>query len=174
MAWDQQAFDEGMKRKYDILQQNANTAAQEVAQRPGTQAATDAAAYARAQLASQTQLSAVDLTNKAQADRAAAANAAQTNIATLQDQGATTRTGMQTGTQLDIAGMEDRTKRTQLAEESYLKRQGLTRPITTYDQDGMRTSTSGVDFSRPSSVGIESPLDEEARRRRAAAAGIAY
>lgn len=174
MAWDQRAFDEGMKRKYDILQQNANTAAQDVAQRPGTQAAADAAAYARAQLGAQAQLSAVNMTNEAQAARAAAANATQTNIATLQDQGATTRTGMQTGTQLQIAGQEDQTKRLQIGEESYLKRQGLTRPITTYDQDGFRTSTPGVDFSRPTNVGIASPLDEDIRKRRAAAAGISY
>jgi len=181
MAWDQSAFDAALKKKYEVAGQQAaadttraNAAAQDVSQRPEIQARSDAAAMERAQLGAQTQLSAVDLTNKAQADRAAAANATQNNIATLQDQGATTRTGMQTGTQLQIAGQEDQTKRLQIGEESYLKRQGLTRPITTYDQDGMRTSTPGVDFSRPGNVGMESPIDEDARRRRAAAAGISY
>ncbi|UJX41685.1 hypothetical protein K9F62_03005 [Desulfovibrio sp. JY] len=167
-------FRGALRRKQAIQQQQADTATQDVTQRPEMQARSDAAAMDRAQIGAQTQLSATDMTNQSQASRAAAANATQMNIASLQDQGASARTGMQTGTQMAIAGMEDRTKRTQLAEESYLKRQALTRPTTIYDQDGMRTSAPGVDFSQPGSVGIESPLDEDARRRRAAAAGIQY
>ncbi len=181
MAWDQSAFDAALKKKYEVAGQQAdadttraNAAAQDVAQRPEIQARSDAAAMERAQLGAQTQLSATDMANQAQAARAAAANATQTNIATLQDQGATTRTGMQTGAQLQIAGQEDATKRMQIGEDSYVKRLDLSRDRTVYDQDGMRTSAPGVDFSKPINVGISSPVDDDIRKRRAAAAGISY
>jgi hypothetical protein len=65
MPWNQSLFDASVRKKYEILGQNAdsdttraNATAQDVAQRPGMQAAADAAAMERARLASQTQLGA--------------------------------------------------------------------------------------------------------------------
>ena len=181
MPWNQSEFDELLRKKYEILGQQANAdttranaTAQDVAQKPGMQGAADTAAMDRARLAAQTQTNVAGINESGAMDRTGMATRAQREIAAMQDQGATARTGMQAGTQMAIAGMDERTKRTQLAEDSYLKRQGLTRPVTIYDQDGMKSSTPGVDFSRPANVGMESPLDEEARKRRSAAAGIAY
>jgi len=57
-AQDEQFFQQALARKYDILQQQANTANQDVTQRPQMQGAADAAAMERARLTAQAQLDA--------------------------------------------------------------------------------------------------------------------
>lgn len=54
-------FQQALARKYDILQQQANTANQDVTQKPQMQGAADAAALERARLVAQTQLGAEQL-----------------------------------------------------------------------------------------------------------------
>ena len=63
-------FQEALKRKYDILQQNANTAAQDVAQKGGLQQQSDDAAQRRAQIAADTSLQSQAMQNQGAMDRA--------------------------------------------------------------------------------------------------------
>lgn len=203
MAWNNVQFDEALRKKYEILGQNAtsdttraNAVAQDVAQRPGMQAAQDTAAMDRARLAAQTQLGVAGINESGANARTGMTTQAQRDIAALQDAGADRRTGMQTQSQRDIAALQDQgalartqlttgtqkaiadqslgVERDKIAEDSYNKRVGLTRPMTIYDQDGMRSSVPGVDFSKPLNVGIESPFssDEETRKARNRLAGV--
>jgi len=82
MGWDQGAFDDALKNKYKIMQQGADAdttragaAAQDVAQRPGLQAAADNAAMRRAQLGADTQMDLGRMAGKDRAGLAAGANA---------------------------------------------------------------------------------------------------
>lgn len=117
MAWDQSQFDAALKKKYELQQQGANTAAQDVAQKPEIQARADAAAMQRAELASQTQQNIAAANEAGASARAAAAQQAQKDIAGLQDTGATNRTQMTTNTQRDIAGMENQLGRDRLNQQ---------------------------------------------------------
>ena len=82
---DQQFFDEALKRKYAIMQQNANTQAQEVAQKPEMQTAAEAAAANRAQIDAQARLSAERLRGGFGLQERALAN--QGNLAVEQARG---------------------------------------------------------------------------------------
>lgn len=124
MAWNQSQFDEAVRRKYDVLGQNAdsdttraNATAQDVAQRPGMQAAADAAAMDRAQLASQTQMGVAGINESGANTRTGMTTQAQRDIAARQDQGALARTQLQTGTQRDIAGQSLGFDREKLAQQ---------------------------------------------------------
>jgi len=117
MPWDQSLFNEIARRRSDTLAQNANTAAQDVAQKPLIQQAADDAAQRRAQLAADTSLQTTGMNN--QNALAVTGAQGQNALATtdLQNVGANYRANLGANTQTNIAGMEDATRRSQLAQQ---------------------------------------------------------
>lgn len=146
MPWDQSQFDAALKKKYELQQQNADTASQDVAQRPEIQARSDAAAMQRAELASQTQQNIAAANEAGSSARAAAAQQVQKDIADLQNQGANYRTGLTTGTQQSIAGMENQLGRDRLNQQG----QQFDRSFALDSARALDTSRRGwADLGRP-------------------------
>lgn len=76
-------FRDALARKYDILQQQANTASQDVTQKPQMQGAADAAALERARLAAQTQLGAEQLRGGFGLEQQSMAGQSAANVANI-------------------------------------------------------------------------------------------
>lgn len=115
MAWDQGNFDNALKQKYAIQQQNANTAQQDVAQKPDIIGMQEQGANYRSGLASNTQLATTAMNN----------------------QNAQTIAGMQGDTSRDVAGLQSMTQQnvanTQAA--SHLGAAGLYAGARRYQSD---------------------------------------
>ena len=123
--WDQSLFNEAIRNKMQVQQQNAaseatkaNAAMESVQQQQTMQDANNAAAMARAQLGAQTSLQSQSMQNQGAADVAGINARSRMDVANVGEQGANYRTGLTTGTQQSIAGMEDLTKRAQLAQQN--------------------------------------------------------
>jgi hypothetical protein len=122
--WNQSQFDEAVRRKYDVLGQNAdsdttraNATAQDVAQRPGMQAAADAAAMDRARVAADNQALVTGMNNQSARDVAGITGQTHRDVTGLQNQGAMDRTRLTTDTQRDIAGQSLGFDREKLAQQ---------------------------------------------------------
>lgn len=121
MTFNQTAFDEALKRKYDILQQNADTAATSagadttranaamlgVQQQQGLQDSANTAAMARAQLNADTSLQTTGMNNQS-----------ALGVANLNNQGANYRAGLTTDAQRYVAGMENQLGRDRMAQQN--------------------------------------------------------
>ena len=159
MGFNQLAFDEALKRKYDIMQQNANTAAQEVAQKPVMQQQTDAAAMARARLGADTSLQATGMTNDSLMDRAKLAAQTQSGIAGMENRLGRDRLNQQGQQFSQTLGLD--TAKAQ--EDSLLKRAELSRseagrPIVTDPVAGTTIDWTKHPGLSSSDIG-KSPLD---------------
>jgi hypothetical protein len=112
------------------------------------------------------------------------------DVANVGEAGANFRTGLTTSTQKSIADQSLGLEREKLAqqstqfgqtigldrdkfnESSFQGRLGLTKPITTYDGLGGKTSSPGINFSDPKQTNVMT--DDELRQRRAAIASGNY
>lgn len=165
MTWNQQSFDEALKRKYEILGQNAdaettraNAAMQNVQQQPGLQQQQDDAVMRRAQLAADTSLQTAGMNNDAMMNRARLA--ADTSLQTA---------GMGNALEQNRMTQQDRQFASTYAldaakarEDSLLKRAGLSRdemgkPFVNPETQKMTDWTKRYGLS-PTDIG-KSPLD---------------
>jgi len=166
MGFNQLAFDEALKRKYEIMGQNANAdttranaAAQDVSQKPVMQQQTDAAAMARARLGADTSLQATGMTNDSLMDRAKLAAQTQTGIAGMENQLGRDKMNQQNQQfgqtlQLDTAKAQE----SSLLERAKLTQPEFGRPIVTDPAAGTTVNWTKHPGLNSSDIG-KSPLD---------------